>query len=161
MTDHLLRGLAFSGTATALAAALGSTASAAETRSAWYLGLRKPSFQPPGVVFPIVWTALYTDIAVTSARAMRDMEPEERRSYERALLANLTLNAAWSWVFFRAHRTRDAVLVAAALAISAGDLRRRVGRVRSTYARALAPYPVWCAFATVLAARLHELNERR
>lgn len=159
MTDHLLRGLAFSGTATALAAVLGSTASA-ETRSAWYLGLRKPSFQPPGVVFPIVWTALYTDIAVTSARAMRDMEPEERRSYELALLANLTLNTAWSWVFFRAHRTRDAVLVAALLAASAGDLRRRVGRVRPSYARALAPYPAWCAFATLLAARLHELNDR-
>jgi predicted metal-dependent RNase len=38
--------------------------SATQGRS--YRRLRKPSWQPPDVAFPVVWTALYADVAVTS-----------------------------------------------------------------------------------------------
>ena len=36
----------------------------------WYSRLRKPSYVPPNGVFPVAWTALYADIAVTSATAI-------------------------------------------------------------------------------------------
>ena len=56
------------GTAGAVGAAavLGSVASRG-VNSPWYVALDKPAIQPPGPVFPIVWTLLYSDIAISSA----------------------------------------------------------------------------------------------
>ncbi len=59
--------------AVAVAAAAGTGSIASPGRAAgWYSRLRKPPYQPPGAVFPVVWTTLYGDIAATSAVAIDD-----------------------------------------------------------------------------------------
>jgi tryptophan-rich sensory protein len=153
----LSRVLPFTAGAVAACAALGSIASA-EVRSRWYAGLEKPVIQPPGVVFGPVWTALYGDIAVTSAIAIDRLQEHDRATYERALVANLLLNASWSWIFFRFHRLGLAIAVAAALALSSSDLVRRTAAADRWAATALTPYAVWCAFATVLSAAIWRRN---
>jgi len=45
----------------------------------------------------VVWTLLYSDIAVTSAVALDRLEGDEAVAYRRALAANLVLNASWSF----------------------------------------------------------------
>jgi len=155
----LSRVLPFTAGAVAACAALGSIASA-EVGSRWYARLEKPVIQPPGVVFGPVWTALYADIAVTSAIAIDRLREHDRATYERALAANLVLNASWSWVFFRFHRLGLAVAVAAALALSSGDLVRRTAAVAPRAAAALSPYAAWCAFATALSAAIWRRNRR-
>ena len=156
-----LRRLGKVATAVAVTAGLGSLASK-DVNTPWYAGLDKPPYQPPGVAFPIAWTTLYTDIALTAAHTLDQLEragrTEEAASYRRALAANLAVNAAWSWVFFRWHRLRPAVGVAGLLAVSSADLVRRTARVSPTAAATLAPYPAWCAFATVLSADIARRN---
>lgn len=139
--------------------ALGSVASA-DVKSSWYLRLRKPAIQPPAVVFPIVWTLLYTDIAVTSAIVLDRLGPDDPDSgaYRRALAVNLVLNAGWSWVFFKYHRLLPAIVVAAALAASSTDLVRRADRAGRPAAVALAPYAGWCSFATILTTAIWRRN---
>ena len=90
----------------------------------------------------------------------RSGRTDEAAAYRRALGANLAVNAAWSWVFFRGHRLGAAVGVAGALAVSSADLVRRTSRVSKPAAAALAPYPAWCTFATVLSAAIWRLNRR-
>lgn len=153
---RLLTALAKTGAATTAAAVTGSLASSG-ANSPWFVRLRKPRFQPPAAVFPIVWTALYADIAATSALAAERLEatdPEQSTTYARALAVNLALNAGWSWVFFRAHRLAAAPVVAGALAVSSADLTRRTARAHRGAGWALAPYPAWCAFATVLSTAI-------
>lgn len=154
--------LSRTGAMTAIAALVGSAASGRPAKTSWFTYLRKPSFQPPPVVFPIVWTALYADIAVGSAitldRLYEEGDDGGARNYSRALAANLVVNAGWSWVFFRWHRLAAAPVVAAILAVSSADLVRRSGRVDRGAGVALAPYAVWCAFATVLAAVIWRKN---
>jgi benzodiazapine receptor len=149
------------GLATAAAAVVGSVASREGVRG-WYTSARKPSYVPPNAVFPIAWTALYVDIAATSAavidRFRSDGENAKARAYVAALTANLGLNASWSWVFFNKRQLGPAVVVAAALAASSADLARRAGDADLKYGVALAPYPAWCAFATVLSADIWRLN---
>jgi tryptophan-rich sensory protein len=149
--------------AVAATAGLGGMASA-EVDGPWYTGLEKPSFQPPPVAFPIAWTALYADIALTTAHALDRLErsgrADEAAAYRRALAANLAVNAAWSWVFFRWHRLGPAVGVAGLLAVSSADLVRRTSRISRPAAVALAPYPAWCGFATVLSGAIWRLNRR-
>lgn len=147
--------------ATTVTALVGSIASS-DTNSRWYRKLRKPSFQPPAVVFPVVWTALYTDIALTSAITLDTLterkEFDERRSYATALGVNLLLNASWSWVFFKGHRPAPATAVAALLAASSADLTRRTVAVHPAAGAALAPYAGWTGFATVLSGRIAQLD---
>ena len=98
--------LAGTGAAVATAAVLGSVASAG-ANSPWYLALDKPVIQPPKTVFPIVWTLLYADIAISSAVTidrLQVIDPSETVAFKRALAVNLVLNTSWSWVFFKAER---------------------------------------------------------
>jgi benzodiazapine receptor len=149
------------GLATAVAAAAGSVASR-EGVQGWYTKIRKPRYVPPNVVFPIAWTALYVDIAVTSAAAIdrfrADGRDAQARSYLAALGTNLVLNAGWSWVFFKQNKLGPSVVAAAALAVSSADLARRAGDADAKLGAALIPYPLWCSFATVLSADIWRLN---
>lgn len=141
------------------AAVVGS--SATTTGSGWYRRLRKPAFQPPQAAFPVAWTLLYADLAVTSALALDNARDEEQaEALQRALAANLVLNAGWTWIFFRAHRLGAATLTAAALTASSADLTRRVAAA-DRRGRALVAYPAWCAFATALSAALWRRNRGR
>lgn len=148
-------------TAVAAAAGLGSIGSR-DVESRWYADLEKPAYQPPGVAFPVVWTTLYTDIALTAGHALDRLEADGRHdeaaAYRRAHGANLALNAGWSWVFFRWHRLGPAVGVAGLLALSSADLVRRTGQVSPAAAAALSPYPAWCGFATLLSADIWRRN---
>jgi benzodiazapine receptor len=154
--------LAMSG-ATPAAAVAGSLAMGRDL--SWYDGLRKPWFQPPPIAFPVVWPALYADIAVSSASVLTQLRElgrnDEADVYARAIGVNLGLNAAWTWVFFRAKRTRLATIESALLAVSSADLVRQAFRVDRRWATALAPYALWTAFGIVLAGTVDRLNRDR
>ncbi len=144
------------------AAALGGLATAPAVQSAWYRRLKKPGFQPPRQAFPIAWNILYTDIAVVSASTIDGLndrgESAQAQAYTRALAVNLALNAGWSWIFFNRRRLGPATVVAGALTVSSADLARRAAAVNPTAGAALAAYPLWCTFATVLSTRIWQLN---
>ena len=158
--DVARKPLARTAAATALTAVSGSLAT--NPGSGWYRALSKPSWQPPGWLFPIVWTGLYSAIALGSARVIRQLDAtggeEAAKRFRTALSVNLVLNQAWSWVFFKAHLLRPATVVAAALAASSADLARRAGATGTGAAAAFAPYAAWCSFATALTAELARRN---
>lgn len=147
-------------------AAVGVTAAAGalvtDPESSWYRNLDLPSWQPPGSVFPIVWTPLYASIAgastVVISRLDRAERPAERSAFKRALAVNLVLNAGWSAVFFGLKRTGPAAAVAAVLAVSSIDLARRAGAVGPGPRAALAPYAAWTTFASVLSTTIWRRN---
>ena len=153
--------LAATSIAVAVAAGTGSIASPGRP-GGWYSRLRKPPYQPPGAVFPIVWTALYGDIAATSAVAIERLRASGRddavRRYVVALCANLIINAGWSWLFFRFHKLGASALGAAVLALSTADLVRQTAQADPRAGLALSPYAVWCTFATLLATHVWRLN---
>lgn len=167
-----LKTLAWTTAATVATAVAGGVAT--DPEGSWYLRLRKPDWQPPAIAFPVVWTALYADLALTSAVALdraaeldraagspgpfRNDHRRERRAYRGALAANLVLNASWSWLFWRSRRPWLAAAEAAVLAASSADLVRRTYRLHRTAGASLAPYAAWCGFATVLSAAIARLN---
>ncbi len=153
--------LAATSLAVAAAAGIGSIASPARVPS-WYSRLRKPSYQPPGAAFPVAWTALYGDIAATSAVAIDRFratgQHDKANRYAAALSVNLLLNAGWTWLFFRYHKLGASALGAAALAASSADLVRRTAEADTRAGLALLPYPLWCSFATALSTHIWRLN---
>jgi len=142
-------------------AVLGGLASR-PAQSAWYQALKKPPYQPPRQAFPVVWPALYADIALVCAATLDDLERRgmrsERRTYAASLAINLVLNGSWSWLFFNRRQLGTSAIAAGALAVSSADLVRRTGRISPAAGAALAPYALWCGFATVLSTHIWRLN---
>lgn len=153
--------LAKSAAAVFVTAAIGGLASRPD-ESDWYDKLRKPGFQPPRQAFPVVWPILYADIAAVSASTIDqltdDRQPDKARAYRNALALNLLLNGGWTWLFFNQHKLGASALAAAALTASSADLTRRAVETRPNRGVVLAPYPLWCAFATLLSTRIWMLN---
>ncbi|WP_109471695.1 tryptophan-rich sensory protein [Ornithinimicrobium cavernae] len=163
--DTALRRLGEVATAVTAAAVTGSLGT--DPGSRWYRALDKPAWQPPRIAFPLVWSALYADLAAVSTATLVDLDQRGAArpgpasahgttpaagamGYERALWLNLVLNATWSLSCFRARRPALAAVHSAVLTVSAADLARRAGRVEARRGWQLAPYAVWCGFATAL-----------
>lgn len=97
----------------ALLVVLAATATAAATGSlfspgAWYAGLDKAPWTPPGWVFPVAWTVLYVAMAVAAAR----VAPLSGAGLALALFAlQIALNTLWTPVFFGAHRTGAGLII--------------------------------------------------
>ncbi|NUU33205.1 TspO/MBR family protein [Arthrobacter sp. C9C5] len=154
-------------TAAATAATAAAGGLATDPDSPWYRQLRKPDWQPPAIAFPVVWTALYADLAVSSAVALDSRDgadagsktrQQELAAYRSALAVNLALNASWSWLFWRARRPWLAAAECAVLTASSIDLVRRTYKLDRGAGAALAPYAAWCGFATALSTAVARLN---
>jgi translocator protein len=154
--------LAKTGGAALVTAVVGGLATGPVVESPWYTNLRKPSFQPPRQVFPIVWPLLYADVAIVSAGTIDQLneqgETERAKTFSQLLALNLILNGAWSWMFFNRRWLGASAVGAAALAASSADLTRRSVAVKGSAAAPLGLYPLWCAFATLLSSRIWWLN---
>lgn len=142
--------------AVAAAALIGSVS--ADPGSAWYRGLRKPSWQPPPAAFPLVWGPLYAAIAVAGTRALARAGPAGSPRLTRSLLLDLALNAAWTPLFFRARRPRAALAEIACLDLVNLALIGRAWRADRAAALLLLPYAAWTGFATALNAEIARLN---
>ena len=68
--------------------------------SAWYLGLRKPAFNPPSWVFAPVWTALYAAMGIAAWRVWRRGGWRLQGRPLTFFVSQLALNWAWSFLFF-------------------------------------------------------------
>jgi benzodiazapine receptor len=144
--------------ATALAAALGS--SVTNPRRPWYLALSKPPGQPPAWVFGPVWTTLYGMMAWSAFRVFRARPSRARRRALRMWWTQLALNAAWSPLFFGAHRPRAALADLAGTGVATALYTKNAASVDRAAAWMMAPYLGWLGFATYLNGAIVVRNPR-
>ncbi len=124
----------------------------------WYTGLVKPAFNPPNWVFGPVWTTLYALMAFAAWRILRLPSSPERRIALVLFYAQLTLNAAWSWMFFAAHSPLLGlvnIVPQFLLILATLNAFRPLDRLATW---ALVPLTAWVAFAGVLNYSIWSLN---
>lgn len=124
----------------------------------WYDALTLPAWQPPGPLFGIAWTILYTLISVAAALVWAHRRAPGRTAALALWVAQLLLNLCWSPLFFRFHQILPAfllILVILAVAILATVSFGRISRVAAWL---MVPYLVWLAFAAALNVRTWQLN---
>ena len=128
----------------------------------WYGRLRKPSYTPPDYLFPIVWTVLYSMIAVSGWRVWSAQPSWRRRKALKLWAEQLIANAKWTKLFFGRHRPTLALIDIVAMESIILEYISAARKVDRTAALLFVPYMGWVAFATVLNAdiALHNLDAR-
>lgn len=125
---------------------------------AWYAGLRKPSWNPPGWVFGPVWTVLYSAMAVGAWLVWQRGGFAAQRRPLALFCVQLALNAAWTPLFFRMHwigvALADLLMLCGAI-VATLIAFFRVSRVAGWL---LMPYLAWVCFAAVLNFTLWNMN---
>jgi benzodiazapine receptor len=145
--------------ATVLAAGLGAGVTR-RGRGRWYRALSKPPGQPPPQVFGPVWTLLYGLMSVSAYRVFRATPSAERSRALRLWWGQLTLNSAWSPLFFGAHRPRLALADLGALTAGVAKYTGTAAKVDKPAAWLMAPYLGWLGYAGWLNAGIIRRNPR-
>jgi tryptophan-rich sensory protein len=125
----------------------------------WYKNLAKPTWSPPDKLFAPVWSTLYALIGLSCALVLGS-NPRALPKPFLAYVINATLNLGWAPVFFGLHRIRAGFFVSCGLLGTAcwTALEFRKAANAALPALLLLPYIAWLTFATVLNAKLWQLN---
>ena len=139
------------GAAVAAAAWVGSRNSPRDLRTKlWYRRLKKPSYDPPDFVFPIVWSALYTLIALSGWRVWREPNSSERTAALRLWISQLLTNAEWTRLFFGKHLPTMSLLSILSLQSAVIEYIIEARKVDKPAAALFVPYAAWIGFAALL-----------
>lgn len=139
------------GIAVAAAAWIGSRYSPRDLRTRlWYARLKKPSFNPPDAVFPVVWTVLYSLMAVSGWRVWQQRDSQERTLALRLWVSQLLSNAEWTRIFFGEHLPTWSLANILGLESAVVGYILEARKVDKTAAALFVPYAAWVAFATLL-----------
>ena len=138
------------------AAAIGSLASL--NAPEFYAQLSKPAWAPPAWLFGPVWTTLYALMGVSAWLVWRayGFRPVSRTLY--LFLAQLAVNALWSWLFFVWHLGFWAVADIALLLVLVLATLISFWRLRPLAGMLLLPYLLWVGFAAALCHSIWQLN---
>ena len=122
-----------------------------------FMRLNQPPLSPPGWVFPIVWTILYTLMGVSAARIFLG-DAANRRDALLVYALQLMLNFGWTILFFGFHLFLAAliwlVVLDALIVVMIAQFYAADGRA----AFLQLPYLLWCLFATYLNLGVALLN---
>lgn len=137
---------------------LSGAVSGSGEENSWFAELVKPDAQPPGWVFPVAWSILYTMIAISFAMVLHARGAASRGVAIGLFLAQFILNLAWSPIFFGQHKVTMAfylILTILALAIATTIV---FARIRKAAAWIMVPYLAWLSFASILNYQIDRLN---
>ena len=126
--------------------------------AAWYAGLDKPGFTPPGPVFGIAWTALDGLLAYTGYRLLTRPRSGARRLALGAWVVTLFGIPTFSWRFFGARQSDEALGVSASMLVSAAGLTAAATQVDQKATAASIPLIGWLIFATLLQEEVWRRN---
>ncbi|MGA8260210.1 MAG: TspO/MBR family protein [Arenicellales bacterium] len=154
--QKLIAGLAAWLVVVFIAAAIGAAASG--QAGPFYTQLARPAWAPPPSIFGPVWTVLYALMSIAAWLVWRIGGFLAAKSALTLFLAQLALNALWSWLFFGWHHGALAfadIVVLWALIIATVI---SFWRIRPLAGALLVPYLLWVSFASALNYSVWQLN---
>ncbi|MEO6687705.1 MAG: TspO/MBR family protein [Dokdonella sp.] len=140
----------------AAAAAIGAVASI--DASAYYAQLHQPAWAPPSSVFGPVWSVLYFLMGLAAWMVWRVAGFRPARAALALFLAQLAVNALWSWLFFAWHRGAIAFADIGLLWALIVMTLIAFWRIKPLAGALLIPYLLWVSFASALNYTVWQLN---
>lgn len=127
---------------------------------AWFAGLNKPTWNPPGWLFGPVWTLLYAlmGASIWLVRRQTSASVDARRNATRLFLLQLLLNLGWTPIFFGLHSPLLAFIEICLLWIAVLWTAVELGKIRALAGYLLLPYLLWVSFALLLNGTIWLMN---
>jgi len=125
---------------------------------AWYSSLTRPAWTPPNWLFAPVWTILYLAIAVAGWLVWRGLPGSHLHAAVFIWVAQLVLNACWSWLFFGLHQPGYALVDILLLFALIVWFIAAAAPVSAVAAWLFVPYSLWVGFASALNLAIWHLN---
>lgn len=119
--------------------------------------INKPLLTPPAVVFPIVWTILFTLMGI-SLYIILSSEAENKNKSIRLFFLQLTVNFIWPIIFFKMKSYLFAFFVIVLLVTLVVMMIGEFKKVNKTAAYLQIPYLLWLTFAGYLNLAIVLLN---
>lgn len=113
----------------------------------WYRDLDKPSWTPPNLLFPIIWTVLYVLMALAATRVAS--LPGSQIALALWGL-QITINTLWSGVFFGLHRILAGAVIIAMLWCAVLATTVTFWFHDRIAALMMVPYLIWGTYALAL-----------
>lgn len=127
---------------------------------AWFGGLLKPTWNPPGWLFGPVWTLLYIlmGVSVWLLRSQPDVPRVALMQAMRLFWGQLLLNLLWTPIFFGLHQPGWAFAEICVLWVAALATAIAFGKIRAISGYLLIPYLLWVSFALILNGTIWLMN---
>ena len=149
--------IAASGIAIVLAYAIGSGLWV-NTGDNWYANLNKPSWQPPGFIFGIIWP--YNFIVLGIAATVIGQRASKPAAFTYIAFFALSVIAAltWAYLFYNPHNLTGASIALTSTALLTIPMTYILFTISIPMAIAVLPYQLWVAIAAALSWGIRGLN---
>jgi len=124
----------------------------------WYAALAKPAWTPPNSIFAPAWTLLYTLMAIAAWLVWQRRGLQAGALPLALFVAQIVLNALWSWLFFGLHRMDLAFFELCLFWLLLLATLIAFWQVRTLAGGLLVPYLLWVSFAGALNFAIWRLN---
>jgi translocator protein len=116
----------------------------------WYAGLRRPSFQPPDVVFAVMWPLNFGLLLLVGLTVVRTAPRADAWTATGVLALSVALALGWAWTFYVPHALVAAAACLAGATVLTWLLVAVVAGVEAWGGLALVHYAGWLTVATAL-----------
>ena len=122
-----------------------------------YSTLNQPALSPPGFLFPIVWTILYTLMGISAAIIYKSDDPERTQALK-IYAFQLIVNFLWTIIFFNLRQFLFSFIWLVLLDVLVVILISKFHKISPLAACLQIPYLLWILFATYLNLGIYLLN---
>ena len=121
------------------------------TDPGWYAALPRPWWQPPDVVFGVIWPLNFVALVVSGLAVVSQAAPRDVAAWLALLVASVALAVGWAHEFYVPHHLGRAAVLLAGAAVLTWLLVVVTGHLVTWAGWVLVPYAVWLSVATSLA----------
>lgn len=137
--------------------AIGSLSALLSRNMSTYSTLNKPVLSPPAILFPVVWTALYILMGISSYIIFKSKDPRKSKALT-VYAIQLFFNFFWSILFFGFSQYFLAFLWLLLLIFFIVIMIYLFYQIEPLSAYLQIPYLLWCVFAAYLNFMIFLMN---
>ena len=120
-------------------------------------GIYKPSFTPPAIFFPIVWTILYILMGISSY-LVYESSSNDKQSALIVYGIQLFINSLWTYFFFNLKWFLFSFILVLIILLLVIIMIVKFYRINKTAVYLQIPYVLWLIFAAILSYNVFLLN---
>ena len=124
----------------------------------WYDALERPFFQPPDLVFAVMWPLNFALLLLVGLTSIRTAPADVAWTAVAVLAISVVLALGWAWLFYVPHHLGAAAACLAGAAVLTWVLLAVVARNETWAGLLLAPYALWLSVASALSVAYARVN---